>query len=572
VRTWHRAPWLPRLAGLLAALVGSVNVVSALTPELPGREALLADIASAGVVLTAHAFVLPAGWALLVLSVYLARRRRRALWLTVAVLAVVGGLELVKGLDVEEALASWSLAGLLAWQRGAFTVRHRTGSLATALRRAVIASAVVAGATVSSVLVAAHWATPALTPALALRETLALLALSPGPLDLGGAFRWLPLSIGLLSAGALVVAAWALFRPLRGPLTLPSAAMRAVARRIVQHHGHDTLSAFKLRGDVQTLVSSDGRALLSYRVEAGVLVVSGDPVGPDEALPALVREMRAFADERGLRIGVVGASDEFVALARRAGMHALYLGDEAIVATSGFSLEGKPIKKVRQAVNRLTRAGYVAEARVVGSLRPTDLAELEDLSERWRAGTPERGFSMAMDGLRGEHLGDSVVILARDEAGVVRGFLHFVPTYGRSAMSLSAMRRDRDTPNGLSQFLVVRAIELLGRQGIEELSLNFAAFARWLHSPAGRAERLLGRLVCRANPYFQIESLYRFNAKFAPRWQPRYLLHDGVMAVPRTALAVMWTEGLLPRLPPARPARVRDEPRRRPTRPIVASP
>ncbi|WP_028066010.1 hypothetical protein [Solirubrobacter soli] len=49
-----------------------------------------------------------------------------------------------------------------------------------------------------------------------------------------------------------------------------------------------------------------------------------------------------------------------------------------------------------------------------------------------------------------------------------------------------------------------------------------------------------------ANPYFQIESLYTFNAKFFPRWAPRYLLHDGVTSLPRTALAAMWVEGQLP--------------------------
>ena len=121
------------------------------------------------------------------------------------------------------------------------------------------------------------------------------------------------------------------------------------------------------------------------------------------------------------------------------------------------------------------------------------------------------------------------------------------------------MRRDRDTPNGLTDFLVVRAIQLLGAQGCEELSLNFAAFARWLHSPAGRVERLLARVIRWANPYFQIESLYAFNAKFFPRWQPRYLLHEGVGALPRTALAALWAEGQLPR--PALPARLRRPPR-----------
>jgi lysyl-tRNA synthetase class 2 len=531
------------VAAWLTAALGAVNVISALTPELPARLALLGQLAPGSLVLAAHAIVLPAGLALLVLSAYLARRRQRALWLAVAILAAVGGLELLKGLDVEEAIASWALAGLLVWGRAAFTARHEDGSLATAVRRAALAIAAAVVVSALAVLVAAQWATPAPTAGLALRETLALMALGTGPLHFSEAFAWLPLAVGLLSGGALVAVALALFRPLRAVSATPP----DLARRLVRQYGHDTLSAFKLRADVQTLVSDDGRAFLSYRVEHGVLLVSGDPVGAPDALGGVLRKACAHAAARGLRIGVVGASVAFAELAREAGLHALYLGDEAIVATAGFSLEGKPIKKVRQAVNRLMREGYDCELRLVGSLAADELAELESVSERWRAGAPERGFSMAMEGLRGEHLGDSVVIVARDGDDRVRGFLHFVPTYGRPAMSLSAMRRDRDTPNGLTDFLVVRAIQLLGEQGCEELSLNFAAFARWLHSPAGRGERLLARVIRWANPYFQIESLYSFNAKFFPRWQPRYLLHEGVATLPRTALAALWAEGQLPR-------------------------
>jgi len=60
-------------------------------------------------------------------------------------------------------------------------------------------------------------------------------------------------------------------------------------------------------------------------------------------------------------------------------------------------------------------------------------------------------------------------------------------------------------------------------------------------------ERALGRLIALGNPFFQIESLYRFNAKFFPRWEPRYLVYEGVLGLPRTGLAAMWAEGQLPR-------------------------
>src|SRR5262249_43219013 len=167
------------------------------------------------------------------------------------------------------------------------------------------------------------------------------------------------------------------------------------------------------------------------------------------------------------------------------------------------------------------------------------LAELERVSSLWHAGGEERGFVMTMDALA-----DGLVVLARDSEGVARGFLHFVPAHGRPAVSLSFMRRDPATPNGLMEFLVVRAIELLRERGVEELSLNFVMFARLLE------RRLVRRVVSAANRWFQIESLYRFNVKFSPHWEPRYFVFDGVLALPRVGLAALWAEGQIPRLLP----------------------
>ena len=150
---------------------------------------------------------------------------------------------------------------------------------------------------------------------------------------------------------------------------------------------------------------------------------------------------------------------------------------------------------------------------------------------------------MAMDSLDAAHQPDSVVVVARDGDNHVRGFLHFVPSHGRPAMSLSFMRRDYDTPNGLTEYLVVKAIELMRERGIEELSLNFAAFARLI-----RAQGAAARALAFLDRFFQVERLYRFNAKFDPRWEPRYLVFEGALGLPRVGLAAMLVEGQLPRL------------------------
>ena len=109
------------------------------------------------------------------------------------------------------------------------------------------------------------------------------------------------------------------------------------------------------------------------------------------------------------------------------------------------------------------------------------------------------------------------------------------------------MRRDPETPNGLTEFLVARGLEQLRERGVEEASLNFAAFARFIHDPRGPLQRLLGRGLLLADAFFQIERLHRFNAKFFPRWEPRYLMYERALCLPRVGLAALWVEGQLPK-------------------------
>jgi lysyl-tRNA synthetase class 2 len=545
LRNSRRPDWLPALAGCLTALAGLLNVASALTPNLAERARVLLHVENADFVPLAHALALAAGVALLVLAVYLAKRRRRALQLATAVLVLAGALNLIKGLDVEEAALNWAVAGLLVWGRAAFFVRHEL-PLRHALRAAPMLLLLAFGAALTAVAAASGSITPRFGFGDALREAGSLLLLTGGPLHFHGHFGWVPTAVGIVSVTTLAAIAWGVFRPLSAPLRREEAARRA-AIELVRAHGDDTLSFFKLREDKQYLFSPDRRAFAGYRVENGVMLVSGDPVGPDDALPELARELRAFADVRGLKLAVLGASDRSLPLWEGHRGRSFYIGDEAVVDVQGFSLEGRAIRKVRQSVSRMRKAGFEETLHELGQLDEATLRELENVSDRWRAGDAERGFSMAMDSLRGEHLHDSLVLIARDGDGAARGFLHFVPVYGRDAVSLSFMRRDLDTPNGLTEFMVAQAMELLRERGVQEASLNFAAFARLMHSPSGPVERLLGRLATLFNPYFQIESLYRFNAKFFPRWEPRYLVYEGPLGLPRAGLAAMWAEGQLPK-------------------------
>jgi len=545
LRGLRRTDSLPALAAFAALTAGIVNLVSAATPNSGWRHRfLIRNVESLDEIRLFHALALPAAAALIVTAFYLYRRRRGALNVAVGLLVVLGVLNLAKGLDFEESFWSFAAAGLLWSGREAFHVRHDPVGLRSALLRV---PAVVVGTLVLIVGSVALAARMDASLGRIFRASGDAVILQPGPVSFSDDLAWLPPAVSLLALGALLTVAYLVFRPLAAPRSLPDAEARRVARRLVRRYGTDTLAFFKLRRDKQYVFDDSGTAFLAYRIENGVMLISGDPVGPSAALPGLVTKAIVFAERRGLKLAASGVSEPLVPLWRQAGLRALYIGDEAIVETGSFSLEGRAIRKVRQSVARLEKSGYSAELVELSGLDERTLCELEGVTKHWLAGACERGFAMSMDSLRTEREAGGVVLLARDSESRIRGFLHLVPSYGRSAMSLSSMRRDRETPNGLMEFLIVRAIETLRERGVEEVSLNFAAFARVMHGPRGRLERTAGKLVALGNPFFQIESLYRFNAKFFPRWEPRYLLYEGALGLPRAGLAVMWAEGQLPK-------------------------
>jgi lysyl-tRNA synthetase class 2 len=545
------ASWAPIVIGVLVMLAGFANIIAAIRPELQTRSGAVNTLLSEGVRGSIHAAALPLGLFLVVTGTYLIRRRHGAWMFALALLVITVPVALLHR-DVDGAVVAFSLAITLAVTGNAFTVRRDPHALRAAVLRVPIIGGIAVVTAVGTILAAYRHVTPRLTTSRLVTETVDLMTFQNGPLTFGTHAHWVPLGIGLVSVAAIVAAAAPLLRPLRHPRQPAGDSVREHAHGLVSQYGDDSLSFFKLRKDLHYLFTSDRRAFLGYRVRRGVLVVSGDPVGPADAMPEIVGDLFRFAESHGLRVAAIGASATMATIYREAGMRAIYIGDEAIVDTRTFSLEGRPIRKVRQSVTRIERAGYSLSVDRMGDISCDDLAALDRISERWRAGAPERGFSMTVDELGGFGQDESRVIVARDAEGAPRGFLHLVPCAGRPALSLSLMRRDPDTPNGLVEFMIARGIGELRGQGIDEISLNFVTFGRVLREPRTVAHRALRRILIHFDRWFQINRLQQFNAKFFPRWVPRYMMVDGWASAPRSAYAVMDLEGQLPQLPHGR--------------------
>ena len=111
-----------RLLAWAAALVGVIGLVSALTPEMADRIKLVGGVLPPGWPEAARVLTVAFGIGLIWLSRSLAKRRRRAWQLAVAVVVASAAAHLAKGLDFEEATISLLLLAALVRFRSRFDV------------------------------------------------------------------------------------------------------------------------------------------------------------------------------------------------------------------------------------------------------------------------------------------------------------------------------------------------------------------------------------------------------------------------------------------------------------------
>jgi lysyl-tRNA synthetase class 2 len=496
----------PAVVASAAALVGLLGVISASTPEMANRFDVVRGLLPQGIPTAARVLTLAFSLALLWTARGLLRRKRRAWQLAVALAVATAVTHLAKGLDVEEALGSLAVFAVLWKTRREFVAPGDPESL-----RPLVQVALAIG--VIGTIVGLHiYGTVAYSD----HVDDALLILI-GALAARGLFLWL--------------------RPITDRARHVPAERRH-AEALVQAHGSDSLAYFALRHDKSRFFSSSGDSFLAYRVVAGTAIITGDPIGEPAERRELIEEFRRVAHSKAWRVAIAGASAEALRDYAELGFKSIYLGDEAFVNPARFSLDGRPIRKVRQSVTRLEKAGYRVVLCAPYEVEPELRDELLAVSEEWRGRWPERGFTMAMDALFAYP--DTVLAIATGPDGRVGGFIQLVPTPACGGYSLASMRRRRDTPNGLMEFMIVETIAWARERDVSEVSLNFSVFAEYL-----RGTGLLRAVLLKLDRLFQLERLYSFNRKFFPEWRRRYFCFERWTDLPLAGVAYLHAESLL---------------------------
>ncbi|MGI6797293.1 bifunctional lysylphosphatidylglycerol synthetase/lysine--tRNA ligase LysX [Gordonia sihwensis] len=556
---------IPRIAGTVVGLLATVSLLSTLIP--PFRHLIRIP----RMFVDDYLFPMPStslAWTVVLglLAVSLSLRKRVAWWITVAYLSLYTVLNLlvvlvaasdpgwadewrqsVSGLIVNIALMVVLIAGYRQ-----FNTRVRRGALRWAA--VVLVGGLAAGTLAGWALLSVAPGTVAPNERLpyAFNHVVAFATIDVKPFANHHApwmVNWL---LGLFGALALICAAVVLFRSQRLS-SLMTAEDERLVRALVDAYGdEDSLGYFSTRRDKAVVFSPDGRAAITYRVEMSTALAGGDPVGDPDSWTEAIAEFFALCETYGWHPAVLGASTRGAEVLHAAGLDAINLGDEAILNAADFSLSGPTMKGVRGSVSRVRRLGVTVRMRRMSELPWAEVEGVVRRADEWRDTEQERGFAMALGRVGDPADGDALLVEAVEAEGTadekVIGMLSFVP-WGRSGVSLDLMRRDRNGPNGVVETMVSELAQNAESVGVTKISLNFATFRDvFEHGPQVGARPVL-RLVYAVlkffSKFFQMESLYKSNAKYQPRWKPRYICYEDAKVIPRVALAAMVAEGFV---------------------------
>jgi len=536
-----------RIAAGVLLLAGLLDVVSAVTPPIRGRLAFVDEFVPLAVPQIATVLVALSGLALLLLSRGVRKGQRLAWRAAIVVLAATALLHLVKGADIEEGIVTALVAVFLAINAPAFRANGDRDSLQRGLVTMLLGGAVALVAGVAGVQLYYRATRPPLgrTVTVVAERLVGIYSTPLHPGRHGGHFDHFVApgltAVGIGLAGYLLVLA---FRPVVMSHRPPPGDFSR-ARDIVRRWGGDTLAYFALRDDKRWWFSASGDSVVAYAVIGGVCLVSPDPIGPPECRAEVWTAFHHFADEHGWPVAVMAAGAEWLPVYAEAGMRDLYVGDEAVVDCQAFSLDGGHMKGLRQAVNRIAKYGYRMEFYDPARVGPDLRAQLRGVMAENRRGEAERGFSMTLGRIFDPDDRGLLLAVAYGPDGDPVGFCHYVPAPGINGYSLDLMRRtDGPHPNGLIDFVVVRTIEHLKSLGMNGLGLNFATMRAVLAGETGEGvtQRFERWLLRRMSDSMQIESLWKYNAKFNPSWRPRYAVYDAPEHMLPAALAVARAE------------------------------
>ena len=532
---------LVHLVAFLTAAMGIVNLLSALTPSLHERLRLLEQYSPFSISTGGHLTSALAGFALLLLSVSLWRRKQLAWMLTFTILLISIPIHVFKGLDYEEATLAALLAGLLFYLRPYFHARSDPPSIKQGLLTLLAAFGfTLAYGVLGFFLLDRHfkisfgfW--------MALRQTLVMFTefYDPGlqSLPISSFGKYFADSIYAVGAITFSYALIMLLRPVLNR-RIATEDERTRAWEIVRAHGRTSIARYTLFDDKHFFFASD-HSLIAYALENRVALALGDPIAPPDAISASISSFKLFCASNDWLPAFYQVLPDHLDLYKAAGFDVLLLGQEAIVDLSKFTLDGSENKTLRNSYNKIPRNGYRYDV-VQPPYSPRMLRELDLISNEWLASRAATEMRFSLGWFDETYLNTCPILLVRDREGFIEAFANIVPEFQNNEVAVDLMRHRAQVDSGLMDFLFVSLFMWAKEQNYASFNLGLSALSGVGEQADGPVlERALHYIYQNVNRFYNFRGLHAFKEKFHPDWSPRYLAYLGASNLPAVGISML---------------------------------
>jgi phosphatidylglycerol lysyltransferase len=493
---------------LMSAACFTGGAVLVLSGSLPGeheRLRLLTNFLPLPFAEASHVAASIAGTALLLLAPGLYRRLDGAFLMTRTLLVAGAIFSLVKGIDYEEALICFAIAGLLQWTSPAFY--RRTALTGQMLSRSWLVC-------VAAVVGVSLWVGFFSNKHVAYQDSLWWQFSLKGD---ASRFLRASLAVGVVLAGAAV---WRLMGP-SSRMSPDVGADEADIERIIEG-AERTDAMLAYIGDKRFICSASGNAFLMYQVRGSSWLVMGDPVGPRDEWGELLWAIRARADRAQGRLLLYQITAAALEMSLELGLQLVKYGEEALVDLTDFSLEGARMRGLRHAQRRAARDGATFEIVPAGAVEYV-LPELARISDAWLADKHQREKGFSLGRFDPDYLTRFDCAIVRHEGQIV-AFANILATFGRQELSVELMRHRDTMPPGTMDFLFANLMQWGRENGYQRFSLGLAPLsgieARRL-SP--RWAKVAALLFNHGERFYGFKGLRAYKDKFDPHWEPRYI-------------------------------------------------
>ncbi|MFT4047951.1 MAG: bifunctional lysylphosphatidylglycerol flippase/synthetase MprF [Solimonas sp.] len=331
-----------------------------------------------------------------------------------------------------------------------------------------------------------------------------------------------------IAALALIYASWQLMRPVSGEVKPASAEELQWAQAIVRKQPRAE-GLLALTGDKSLLFSASGNAFLMYGKNARSWVALHDPIGPLKEWPDLIWRFIELASAHGGRAAFYQVPPASLPLYLDAGLRALKLGEYASVSLPDFTLKGSARANLRHGASRGEREGLTFEWRE-GEAIAEWLPPLRKVSDAWMAAHETREKSFSLGRFDARYLQAGAVGVAKHGDRIV-AFISVMITEQRIDSIVDLMRYLPDAPKGAMDFLFAKALAQLQSLGYQSFGLGMAPMSGMIDHPLASRWHRFGRLLfAHGGQFYNFQGLRAFKEKFAPNWEPRYLVAPGGLA------------------------------------------